>query len=89
MTDGDAPHRLIVRMTDGSSIIKDFPNAGRAGEVLGVFTADPGKISILRFNNHDGTIFHVNPNNIAFIGVVRPETIDLVERFTLVEPRRG
>ena len=88
MTDGDAPHRLIVRMTDGSSIIKDFPNAGRASEVLGVFTADPGKISILRFNNHDGTIFHVNPNNIAFIGVVRSDSCDLVDRFTLVEPRR-
>ena len=88
MTDGDASHRLIVRMTDGSSIIKDFPNAGRASEVLGVFTADPGKISILRFNNHDGTIFHVNPNNIAFIGVVRSDTCDLVDRFTLVEPRR-
>ena len=88
MTDGDAPHRLIVRITDGSSIIKDFPNASRAGEVLGVFTADPGKISILRFNNHDGTIFHVNPNNIAFIGVVRSDTCDLVDRFTLVEPRR-
>ena len=88
MTDGDAPHRLIVRMTDGSSIIKDFPNAGRASEVLGVFTADPGKISILRFNNHDGTIFHVNPNNIAFIGVVRSDTCDLVDRFTLVEPMR-
>lgn len=88
MTDGDAPHRLIVRMTDGSSIIKDFPNAGRAGEVLGVFTAGPGKISILRFNNHDGTIFHVNPNNIAFIGVVRSDTCDMVDRFTLVEPRR-
>lgn len=88
MTYGDAPHRLIVRMTDGSSIIKDFPNVGRASEVLGVFTADPGKISILRFNNHDGTIFHVNPNNIAFIGVVRSDTCDLVDRFTLVEPRR-
>lgn len=89
MTDGDAPHRLIVRMTDGSSIIKDFPNADRAGAVMGTFCGDPGRISILKFSNHDGTIFHVNPNNIAFIGVVRPETIDLVERFTLVEPRRG
>ncbi len=88
MTDGDAPHRLIVRMTDGSSIIKDFLSAGKAGAVLGVFTADPGKISILRFNNHDGTIFHVNPNNIAFIGVVRSDTCDLMDRFTLVEPRR-
>ena len=88
MTNSDGPHRLIVRMTDGSSIIKDFPNADRAGAVLDVFTADPGKISILRFNNHDGTIFHVNPNNIAFIGVVRSDTCDLVDRFTLVEPRR-
>ena len=37
---------------------------------------------------YDGTIFHVNPNNIAFIGVVRSDTCDLVDRFTLVEPRR-
>lgn len=88
MTDGDGPHRLVVRMTDGSSIIKDFQNANMASAALGTFCGDPGRVSILRFSNHDGTIFHVNPNSIAFIGVVRPETNNLVERFTLVEPRR-
>ncbi len=89
MTSGERPYRLVVRLVDGSSIVRDFPDANNAGAVLKHFVGEAGKLAVLRFANHDGTLFHTNPENIAFIGVVRPDTCDLLDRFTIIEPRRG